>query len=254
MQMKSWCAAAAALFVGAGIATAADPGEPVFHLSFDTEKDGATACVDQMKPERVCKLNNPKRCSFAPGKVGNALFLDNPLEKSGPEDNPMAGVEVPRFWDPDFAKAMSIEMWVKLAKDGDYARGNMYIAQCGWQYGPGFLLWYLYAKVSFNSGSTGDRKGLVGVGGAVVDLRDQWTHIAATYDGEKKVARIYVNGECLKEKEGFVLTPPKNPRQPLFIGYPGNNARGWRGAIDEVKIYKRVLTPSEVIQHAKLDL
>ena len=253
MNMKLWCAAA--LIAGATLATAADPNDPVFHLSFDTEKDGAEVCVDRMNPERVCKLKNPKRCSFAPGKVGNALFLDNAREKIAPKENPNALIEVPRFWDPDFAKAMSIEVWVKMAKDVDYSRGLMYIAQCGWQYGPGFTLHYSWRSFVFQSGATGKREGQVHIKTTpVADLRDQWVHVAATYDGEKKVARVYVNGECLGEKENFVLTPPKSLKQPLLIGCAAGNARGWCGALDDLKLYKRVLTPAEILEHAKLDL
>lgn len=244
--------------IAAGLAMAcgamAAEGDPVFHLSFDTEKDGAEVCVDRMDPERLCKLNNPKRVSFAPGKIGNALVLDNAREKTAPKDNPNAFVEVPRFWDPDFTKAMSIEVWVKIAKDVDYKRTLMYIVQCGWQYGPGFSLYYNWGLFQYISGSTGQSNDRVQVTAKVSDLRDQWVHIAATYDGEKKVARIYVNGECLGENEEFVVSPPKNSRSPLFIGCAVGNARGWCGAIDELKIYKRVLTPAEILEHAKLEL
>ena len=253
MKMKLWCAAAA-LIAGTVVATAADPNEPVFHLSFDTEKDGAEVCVDRANPERVCKLKNPKRCSFAPGKVGNALFLDNAREKVAPKDNPNALVEVPRFWDPDFAKAMSIEVWVKMAQDVNYKRCLMYIAQCGWTYGPGFSLYYNSQLFQFLSGTTGKSEDQVKLNASVADIRDQWTHVAATYDGEKKVARIYVNGECVAEKEDFVITPPKNLKQMLLIGSSAGNARGWCGAIDELKIYKRVLTPAEILEHSKFEL
>ena len=252
LKKNFWCAAAA-LFAGAGIAMAAEAEGPVFYLSFDDEKPGTEVCIDRANPARVCKLNNPKRCSFAPGKVGNALFLDNAREKTAPKENPNAGVEVPRFWDPDFARAMSIEVWVKIAKDVNYKSTLMYIAQCGGQYGPGFSLYYNWQLIPFISGSTGQSKDRVQVAASVADLRDQWVHVAATYDGEKKVARIYVNGECLGEKEDFVVTPPKYLKAPLVIGRSGN-ARGWCGAIDELKIYKRVLTPAEILEHAKFEL
>ena len=244
---------AAALLVGVAAAMAAPPDDPVFYLSFDTEKDGAEVCVDRMKPERVCRRHNPRRISFVDGKTGKAILLDNPNTKFGPKDNPMAGVDVPDFWDPDFAKAMSIEVWVKIAKDTEFRTMLMYIVQCGYQYGFGFSLYYNGQNFMFLTGPTGKAADTLVVASRVADLRDEWTHIAATYDGEKKLAKLYINGECVKEKEDFVITPPKNRHQPLVIGYTGNQ-RGWRGAIDELKIYKRVLTPAEVLQHAKLEL
>ena len=253
MKMMKLLGAAAALFVGAGAAMAAEADEPVFHLTFDECKEGIEVCVDRMKPERVCKLHNPRRISFVDGKIGKAIFLDNPNTKLGPKDNPMAGVDVPDFWDPVFAKALSIEAWVKIAKDTEFRTMLMYIVQCGYQYGFGFSLYYNGQNFMFLTGPTGKAADTLVVASRVADLRDEWTHIAATYDGEKKLAKLYINGECVKEKEDFVITPPKNRHQPLFIGYTSNQ-RGWRGAIDELKIYKRVLTPAEILQHAKLEL
>jgi len=244
---------AAALIAGAGIMMAAESNEPCFHLSFDEGKEGAEVCVDRMKPDRICKLNNPKRITFADGKIGKALVLDNPPEKTAPNENPMAGVDVLDFWEDDFTKAMSIEVWVKIAKDADYRRSFMRILQCGGQYGLGFSLYYNWANFQFLTGPTNSSKDALVVSAPVPDLRDQWVHIAVTYDGTKKVVLLYVNGECVKEMEDFVITPPRNRKQPLFIGRMGNS-RGWRGAIDEVKIYKRVLPPAEILGHAKLEL
>ena len=253
MNPMQFFSAAAALVIGAGVAMAADANDPVFYLSFDTEKDGAEVCSDRMKPDRVCKLINPKRITFADGKVGKTMEIDNPLVKRGTKEDPMAGVLVPGFWDADFAKAMSIEVWVKIAKDVDYRRQFMYIAQCGYQYGFGFSLFYNGSNIVFLSGTADKQAESVYVFVPVTDLRGEWTHIAATYDGEKKLAKVYINGEFVKETENFVITPPKNRHQPLRIGSSGN-ARGWRGAIDELKIYKRVLTPAEILEHSKFEL
>jgi len=253
MKMMKLFGAAAAILVGAGAAMAATPNDPVFCLSFDTEKDGAEVCVDRMNPDRVCKLINPKRITFVDGKIGKTMMLDNPLTKRGTKEDPMAGVQVADFWDNDFAKAMSIEVWVNIAKDIEYRRQLMYIAQCGYQYGFGFSLFYNGSNIVFSSGSTGKQDGWIYAFVPVTDLRGEWTHIAATYDGEKKLAKVYINGECVKEVENFVITPLPRRGRPLVIGFT-DNARGWRGALDEIKIYKRALTPAEILKHAKLEL
>ena len=93
--------------------------DPVFYLPFE-EQDGATVCVDRMDAKRSCKLNNPKRYSFGAGKAGKALSLANAKEKLSPAENPNAGVDVASFWDDDFAKAMSVEVWVRIAEDVEY--------------------------------------------------------------------------------------------------------------------------------------
>ena len=236
----------------AGVLAAADL-DPFFHLAFDTEADGAAACVDRMDAKRVCKLVNPKRYSFVPGKSGKALSLDNAKEKMSPKENPNAGIDIGAFWDDDFAKAMSIEVWVKIGADVEYRRCLMYILQCGGQYGPGFSLYYNWQWFQFLTGPGGKSKETLVVQAPVADLRDQWVHVAVTYDGGKKTARVYINGECIQEKTGFVITPPRNRKQPMAIGRSGLS-RGWRGCIDELKIYKRVLTPTEIFEHAKFEL
>ncbi len=230
-------------------------GDPVFHLSFDDIKPGAESCADRMNPDRVCSLNNPKRFSSADGKSGQALALDNAKEKTAPKDNPNAGITVPRFWDGDFAKALSVEVWIKIDKDVEYKRSLMYILQCGGQYGPGFSLYYNCQEIHFISGAVGStgKNGMVVVKTKVADIRDQWVHVAVTYDGEKKTAKLYINGECVGENTDFVITPPKNKKQQLVIGR-FFNMRGWCGCLDELKIYKRVLTPEEILEHAKLEL
>lgn len=255
MMKRNWFGMAAGVLAMGMTAMAAEPAasaDPVFHLAFDEEQPGAAACVDRMNPERVCKFTNPKRCSFAPGRVGNALMLDNPKEANGTADNPNVWIDVPRFWDMDYTKALSIEVWVRMAQDiPNYKRCLMYIVKCGGQYGPGFSLYYNSANFMFQTGN-GKPEVKVRVVAPVADLRGQWVHIAATYDGEKKTARLYLNGECVKENTDFVIVPT-NRNQRLEIGSNGNS-RGWRGAIDDLKIYKRVLTPAEILEHAKGEL
>ena len=226
--------------------------DPTLYLPFE-EQDGAAVCVDLRDAKRVCKLVNPKRYSFVPGKSGKALSLANAKEKLSPAENPNAGVDVVNFWDDDYAKAMSIEVWVRIAEDVEYRRCLMYILQCGSQYGPGFSLYYNWQYFQFLTGPGGKPKETLVVQAPVADLRGQWVHIAVTCDGVKKAARIYINGECRMEKTDYVIFPPRNKKQTLAIGRSGL-ARGWRGDIDELKIYKRVLTPVEILEHAKFGL
>ena len=69
-----------------------------------------------------------------------------------------------------------------------------------------------------------------------------WTHLAATYDGS--VLRLYVNGAQVSTRTigGNILTSTS----PLRIG--GNSIWGeyFSGLIDEVRIYNRPLTATEI--------
>ena len=73
-------------------------------------------------------------------------------------------------------------------------------------------------------------------------LRGQWAHLAATYDGTTQ--RLYVNGSEVAHRRisGFIETSDG----VLRIG--GNSIWGeyFKGYIDEVRIYNRALSSSEI--------
>ena len=73
---------------------------------------------------------------------------------------------------------------------------------------------------------------------------DQWMHMAYTYDGAR--FRIFIDG-VLKNDVPYNLQTPNDA--PLLIGdvalgCPAGNS--WVGLIDEVRMYNRVLTDSEI--------
>ncbi|MET9631809.1 LamG domain-containing protein [Lentzea sp. NPDC006480] len=75
-----------------------------------------------------------------------------------------------------------------------------------------------------------------------------WTQLTAVYDAAKKQLRLYVNGELSTTRT--LSAPPVNSTGLLRIGrtiYDGNPAIDYLdGAVDEVKIYDRILTDTEV--------
>jgi hypothetical protein len=81
--------------------------------------------------------------------------------------------------------------------------------------------------------------------------RDQWVHVAATYDG--RFARLYINGELEDEKQrhrsGAYQGIPVSD-QPLFIGGSGPEAAAnsvYIGVMRDLRIYNNhALSPEEV--------
>jgi len=74
---------------------------------------------------------------------------------------------------------------------------------------------------------------------------NQWVHLAMTYDGNTQI--LYVNGiEAGREATGWPITADVTP---LTIG-AGLNIdtvnENLTGRIDEVRIYSRALSPTEV--------
>jgi hypothetical protein len=72
---------------------------------------------------------------------------------------------------------------------------------------------------------------------------DQWTHVAATYDGSR--VRLYENGE--EVYSAAVTGSGRRNSNPVGIGrYPSSAIRHFNGRIDEVRILSRALTSDEV--------
>jgi len=75
-----------------------------------------------------------------------------------------------------------------------------------------------------------------------------WHHICLTYDGT--TARLYADGvEVASAAKSWSLTPSR-----AHIGRQVNDAvEFWDGAVDDVRIYNKALTPEEVLQTMRGD-
>jgi predicted phosphodiesterase len=74
----------------------------------------------------------------------------------------------------------------------------------------------------------------------------RWFHVAGTYDGREM--KIYVNGQLAgvsNEQSGEILYPP-SARHVIGAYWDTNEFHPLHGAIREVRVYDRALTPDEV--------
>lgn len=70
-----------------------------------------------------------------------------------------------------------------------------------------------------------------------------WKHITATYDGF--VAKLYIDGSFVASD---TFTAPGSTSLPLYLGrLYYSNQNNWKGDMDEVRVYNRVLSSSEVL-------
>ncbi len=78
---------------------------------------------------------------------------------------------------------------------------------------------------------------------------NQWHHVAFTYDGKRKPsgARFYVDGVLQETKVLFSeMSWPLGEPQPFRIGAGEGPEDRFQGAIEDVRIYNRALSPEEV--------
>jgi hypothetical protein len=112
----------------------------------------------------------------------------------------------------------------------------------------------------------------------IAKLKDTWLHVTLTYDGSARKASLYYNGEIMKSfdfnlwPEGSIQrtvtgmhyggTPPEVVNELAFGfiqsragtlwqdepwgGYRFPEANHFKGQLDDIKIYHKVLTPTEI--------
>lgn len=75
---------------------------------------------------------------------------------------------------------------------------------------------------------------------------NSWSQVAGTYDGT--ILRLYVNGILTNTLP--ITSVPRSTTEPLLIGWKYNGVTNdhFAGSIDELRIYNRALTPSEIQQ------
>ena len=72
-----------------------------------------------------------------------------------------------------------------------------------------------------------------------------WTHLALTYSAHQGKAAIFLDGELAYEKEIGRFEPQTS--FPVWVGaHPLQPRARLNGAIDELRIYRRILTPDEI--------
>jgi hypothetical protein len=73
-----------------------------------------------------------------------------------------------------------------------------------------------------------------------------WMHVAATWDGSS--IRLYING--IQDSSKSVSFTLGNNTGALLIGAEGSGLNMFKGQMDDVRIYKTVLSPAEILMLA----
>jgi outer membrane protein assembly factor BamB len=144
-------------------------------------------------------------------------------------------------------KPVSVEAWVKAEKNS-----GVILARGGSSHG--YVLYlqngrpHFAVRVSGNPGSIGAKAKVAG----------DWVHLAGVLTAAKEL-RIYVDGELAGSAKTTGLIAA-DPQEAMQIGADEGSTVsdyaspfGFKGLIDEVRIYHRALDQAEIEQHASAD-
>lgn len=221
------------------------PPDPVggLVLALGFEEVSGTAVTDSSAVPTNGTIRGAQR--VAAGQIGRALSFDGVDDWITVTDTTASKI--------DLTNGLTVEAWVKPT------------AMAGWEtvvmkergaFGTGFLSYALYAHDGAPQAGTFAGPAAYLRMAPATSTTDQgvreashtalplnaWTHIATTYDGA--AMRFYINGQLVATRAQTGNIAVGN--QPLRIG--GNNVSGefFKGFIDEVRIYNRPLSASEI--------
>jgi glucose/arabinose dehydrogenase/chitodextrinase len=193
------------------------------------EASGATAADASGNGNAAALTNGP---AWVAGKHGNAVSLD------GVNDY----LSVPNSASLDVSgNALTLSAWLNPAST---SRDSVFLGKFWassmtspfYQYGielDGGTVPHFYV------GTTGGLTG--GSLGSALPL-GQWSHVAIVFNGTQ--AQFYVNGALVATRPVSASITARGNQ--LRIGADANTQQFYKGAIDDLRIYKRVLTASEV--------
>ncbi len=192
--------------------------------------------------DRVAELRGGATTGV-PGAVGTALSLDGVDDHAFTELSSVAT-----------EAAFSVSAWVKLSKLPD---GAAVIAAQPGNHRPGFELYYSksYDRWVFNqyTSDTADATPVRAMAPAAGGVRaGEWTHLVGTHSQGSGELKLYVQGKLVGTT---AHTGSWDARRGLQIGagsYSGRLDSFFPGAIDELRIYDKPLSPDDVTRlHAK---
>jgi hypothetical protein len=207
-------------------AAASESTQPILAYAFD-EGSGTTASDLYGTHEATVE-----GARWAEGKYGTALRFSGQATEC---------VQTPEAADLQLSEHFTIEAWIRpegpesfqeaiIFKEGSGAGVAGYGLKIG-QFTKGRLDGFI-GKEERNPYRVEDT--------TTLPVR-RWSHVALTFDGSKM--RLYVNGGLVGEAASAAVKPTSGP---LSIGCSKELSEGFIGKVDEVRIYNRALSATEI--------
>ncbi|MGB7159928.1 MAG: DUF1553 domain-containing protein [Tepidisphaeraceae bacterium] len=172
-------------------------------------------------------------------------FVDGKLGKAFKTDGVKWSIDADQALEFERTDAFSFGAWVNLAGPEGAVLSKM-DAQPGHK---GFDILISQGKVAPHIASNWGAQNAIKVATKNALPMNTWTHVFVTYDGSSKAAglSVYIDGRLQEVvPEVDKLSDSIKCKSPLLIGRRVNNTAPLNGMIDDVRFYKRTLTPSEV--------
>ena len=176
----------------------------------------------------------PRKASFGSGPSGRTLQVDGEGSDAISRDTKL-----------DTSSSFSISLWVRLDELSSY---DTFASMAGAQVGAFYLQKRDNQRLSFATFSSDDTSAEPCVASAQIQPRaGEWYHVVGTRDAETREQLIYVDGALSGRTNCAGEVFPADG--PLTLGsgiYSAEAADFFVGALDEVGLIQRVLSPQDV--------
>ena len=159
--------------------------------------------------------------TYAPGKVGQAFSFD------GVDDF----VSIPAFPATSFQSGTTLDLWFNSASFSGSYNDIVSTFDAG---GPGWTLYYFQGTLRFYNGAADV------LASSTVPQTNQWYHVAVVRSGDNYT--MYLNGNVVSTG----VSAYNNIAAPMRFSGRSNDTGLYSGLIDEVEIFNRALSATEI--------
>jgi fibronectin type 3 domain-containing protein len=197
-------------------------------LKFD-ETGGTTAADSSGNSRNATLINGP---TFAPGKIGNALVFAASSSQYATLPTGLVST-LNDFTISTWVKPTSLDNWARVFDFGSGTATNMFFAPQNGENGkPRFAI-----KISNSAEQMIDGASALSAG--------VWTHVAVTLSGS--TATLYINGVAVGTNNAMTFKPSgMGSTTQNYLGKSQYADPYFNGAIDDLRIYRRALSATEI--------
>lgn len=191
-------------------------------------------------------VNAGKNASVVPGRSGGAaLHLTGGWTNE--DRNKNGALVIPKFA-PRHDQSFSIVFDFKLDSDEgnkNFRKFKTLVESADGERGPGFRVFIFYGSLSFRTGDGKKNMQHVSASSATVRIPTQrWARVAVVHNAEAETATLYLDG--VKVAHGAMNIKPSRQKDLIFGSYRAGFANPATAAYDNIKLYDKALTASDV--------